>query len=264
VHPIIGGKDVAEINTQDVLAVLQPIWVTKNETASRVRSRIELIINAARARGFRTEPNPAIWRGHLDTLLPKPSKVQQVRHHPAMPWEDLPDFWKKLSGHTGNSANALRLLILTATRTTEVRDARWDEFDEQSNTWTIPASRMKAGKAHTVPLSAQAARIIAEQRDEHSEWVFPGARGKSGLSNMAMAMLLRELSPEHTVHGFRSSFRVWGAEETNHPSAVLESALAHSIRNATEAAYQRSDLLNRRRSLMDDWAQFVTGDRGND
>lgn len=263
VYPVFGAKDVADIVTDDVLKVLKPIWNTKNETASRIRNRIELILNAARAMGLRTETNPALWRGHLDALLPKPSKVHTVRNHPAMPWQELPRFWKTLSGHQGVSVNALKFTILTGSRTSEVTGARWDEFDLKSKTWSIPAERMKANKPHVVPLSDAALKVLDTQRGKHAEWVFPGQRKKNPLSNMGMLMLVRDIAPSYTVHGFRSTFRVWGAEQTSFPHAVLEMALAHVIPNATEAAYQRSDLLNKRRDLIDEWAAFVTEGHAN-
>jgi integrase len=262
-YPYIGDSLVAEIDTEQILHILMPIWHTKNETANRVRGRIESVIDMARALDYRSDHNPAVWRGHLSTLLPSPNKVQKRNHHASMPHKDIPRFWKSLDECQGARVEALRFLILTACRTGEVRFAEWSEIDLDERVWAISGERMKSGNPHVVPLSNEAMMLLKQQVGVHNKWVFPSRKGqrlvKNALSNMAMASLLRQIAPDYTVHGFRSSFRVWGAEETNYPSAVMEMALAHVMSNATEAAYQRSDLLDKRRTLMNDWGNFVTG-----
>lgn len=263
--PVIGAKPPEEITTEHVLQILKPIWLAKPETASRVRNRIELVIDAARAQGLSTAPNPAAWRGHLDKLLPKRSKTSKG-HHAAMDCRDLPAFFRRLSAERSSiSARALAFTILTACRTSEVLNARHEEFDIEHGLWTVPAERMKAGRPHRVPLS-DAALAIIEGAGETSGYVFRTSykRGISDeprpLSGMSMAMCLRKLGhPELTVHGFRSTFRDWAAEETHYPNIVAEQALAHTVGSAVEAAYRRGDLLEKRRALMADWADYCTG-----
>ena len=258
-YPTIGTRDVATVDTAAVLEVLQPIWSTKHETATRLRQRIEAVLTAAKVRGLRSGENPAAWRGHLAALLPTIPKKARVRHHPAMPWQDLPLFMAELSQRDNMSARALELTILTACRTEEVISASWGEFDLDSAIWTIPGSRMKAKIAHRVALSAAAVELLrALPRSNDVEWIFWTLRkGKPRrLSNMAMLKLLRGTRPGLTVHGFRSTFRDWAGETTHHPREIIEHALAHQIPDAAEAAYRRGDALERRRVLMHDWSDY--------
>jgi integrase len=261
VYPKIGEKAVGDINTADVLAVLTQIWTTKPETAVRVRNRVELVLDAAAAQGHRDGANPARWRGHLDKLLPKRSKVQKVRHQPALPWHDMVSFWPSLAANPDTVARAMQFTILTASRTSEVLNARWQEIDLEARLWRVPGDRMKAGRDHTVPLSDAACAILQSQIGADEELVFPGrpmGGRRAPLSNMAMLMRLRRVRPGITMHGFRSTFRDWCAEQTNYPRDVAEMALAHVVSDSTEAAYRRGDLLEKRRALMADWAAFVT------
>ena len=249
--PVIGGKRLDQIEMDDILKILTPIWETKTETASRLRGRLEWILAAATTRKLRTGMNPALWRGLLQTILPAPKRFQKIKHHKAMPYRALPDFIKKLREMDGIAALALEFLILNANRTSEVTDAKRIEIND--DIWIIPASRMKARKEHRVPLCTRSFEIlaIANMSDPNSEYLFSNKGRK--LSNMAMAMVLRRMGIDVTVHGFRSSFRDWVSEETNHPSEVVEMALAHRIQNQVEAAYRRGDLLARRRQLLTDW-----------
>ncbi len=257
--PIIGGIPPQGIETSHVLEILRPIWQVKTETASRVRNRIELVLDYAKALGFRTGENPARWRGHLDKLLPKRSKVAIVKHHAALPWQQLPGLVQTLRKREGYSDKALLMTILTACRTSEVVNAKWSEFDEETRTWTIPAARMKAGKEHRVPLSTQMMTLLRTLPSQaESEYLFPGLKKGKPLSNMAMAMALRRLGlNDITVHGFRSTFRDWAGECTAHPRDVCEQALAHTLGNQVEIAYRRGDLLAKRRLLMEDWGSFA-------
>ena len=256
--PKIGDKPVHTITTEDVLGILKNLWTEKPETASRVRNRIELVIDAGRAKGLSTAANPAAWRGHLDKLLSKRNRTSKG-HHAAMDYRALPAFFTKLTDTRDSlSAKALRITILTACRTSEVLLATWDEFDLEGRIWTIPGERMKAGRPHRVPLSDAVLSVLAglESKDGY---LFPGARKGRPLSNMAMAMALRKIGyKDLTVHGFRSTFRDWAAEETHYPNIVAEQALAHTVGNAVEAAYRRGDLLEKRRALMADWADYCT------
>lgn len=253
--PKIGDKPIAEISTEDVLGILKKLWTEKPETASRLRNRIELVIDAGRAKGLSTAANPAAWRGHLDKLLPKRTKASKG-HHAAMDYRELPAFYKRLTEDRDSlSSVALQITILTACRTSEVLLADWSEFDLDNRLWTIPGERMKAGKPHRVPLTDEVLKLLQGIKGEG--YVFPGARQGRPLSNMAMTMVLRRLGhPDLTVHGFRSSFRDWCAEETHYPNIVAEQALAHTVGNAVEAAYRRGDLLDKRRALMADWATY--------
>lgn len=256
---------VADVDTPEILEVLQPIWSTKHETAARLRGRLERIIDWAKVRKYRTGENPARWRGHLDKLLPVFKKKRLVRHHPAMPYQEVPTFMAKLRARGGQSARALEFTILTAVRTNETIEARLSEFDLKSALWQIPGTRMKMEVPHTVPLPERAIEIVRELGRDGNAYIFHGQRRKGAtpdqskpLSNMAMLTLLQkdmEL-PQYTVHGFRSTFRDWAAECTNFPREVCEMALAHSIENETEAAYRRGDLLEKRRSLMAAWAAY--------
>lgn len=255
---------VNAITTEDVLRVLKPIWITKAETASRVRGRIERVLDAAIAKGYLQGQNPARWKGHLDSLLPARQKLQRG-HHPAMGYREIPRFMNNLQSREGFSARALEFLVFTATRSGEVREARWSEFDLSAGVWTIPAARMKAGREHRVPLTPSAmACLLPSQRlnalDPQTH-VFPGNRGGS-LSDMSLTAVLRRMGiPKETatVHGFRSSFRDWAGEESHHPREVAEAALAHIVGDETERAYRRGDALEKRRALMSDWAFFAAG-----
>lgn len=262
VFPKIGSKPPEQITTEDVLGILKPIWTEKPETASRVRNRIELVIDAARAKGLSTVANPAAWRGHLDKLLAKRNRASKG-HHAAMDYRDLPAFFKQLDEDRESlSSKALKLTILTACRTSEVLLATWQEVGIESRIWSIPGARMKTGRPHRVPLSDAALQLLeglGTRTDSGDAYLFPGAREGRPLSNMAMAMVMRKIGhPDLTVHGFRSTFRDWAAEETHYPNIVAEQALAHAIGNAAEAAYRRGDLLERRRALMADWATYCT------
>lgn len=258
-YPFIGDKPVSAITTDDVLTILKPIWASKNETASRVRNRIELIIAAAKARKRFEGENPAQWKGHLDKLLAKRKQVAQVEHHAALPYSQLPTFWRSLETAEGMAAQALQFTILTACRTSEVLNAQWSEIDLAAELWTIPASRMKARREHKVPLSNAAVAVLERVvRVQDNPFVFPGMKEGRPLSNLAMLMLLRRMDLGHlTVHGFRSSFRDWAAEETAFPNMVAEMALAHTVGSAVEAAYRRGDLLEKRRAMMQAWADYV-------
>jgi len=256
--PVFGSKAVSAIDTTLVMKVLQPIWTTKTETASRLRGRIESVLDWATVRGYRSGENPARLKGHLDTLLPKRSRVQKVKHHPALLYADLPKFMKTLQSQEGTAARALEFLILTATRTNEVIGATWPEVDLNEGVWTVPAERMKMGKEHRVPLSARAIALAKAQEDvKRGDYVFPGARDKKPLSNMAMLQLLERMKRDDiTVHGFRSTFRDWAGETTNYPREVCEAALAHGIKDKAEAAYARGDLFVKRTALMQDWETY--------
>jgi integrase len=240
------------------MKALEPIWQTKPETASRLRGRIEAVLDWAKVRGFREGENPARWRGHLDKLLPARSKVRKVEHHPALPYDELADFVAVLRSQEGIAARALEFLMLTATRTGEVIGARWDEVDLGQKIWVVPATRMKAGRDHRVPLSAAAVSILEEMKKiRESDFVFPGGKKGRPLSNMAMLAVLKRVDrSDLTAHGFRSSFRDWAAERTNFPREVAERALAHTVSDKVEAAYRRGDLFQKRRQLMDAWAKF--------
>ena len=261
--PIFGHLPVRSIDTELVLKALEPIWIEKPETASRVRGRIEAVLDWATARKMRDGENPARWRGHLDKLLPNRSKVRKVEHHAALPFDALPEFIARLMTQEGIAARALAFTILTGARTGEAIGAKWEEVDLAAKVWTIPASRMKAGKAHRVPLAPAAVEILeqaAERRE--NDYVFPGARG-AGLSNMSFLMLLRRMGrSDLTAHGFRSSFRDWAAERTSFPREVAEQALAHTLPDKVEAAYRRSDLFDKRRRLMEAWARFCVTPAG--
>jgi len=253
-------KPVDTISTDDVLAILKPIWTTKPETASRVRGRIEKVLDAAKAKGFREGENPARWRGHLDHLLPRPSKLARG-HHAAMPYDEVAAFVADLQGSEALAAQALELCILTAARSGEILGMRWDEIDLDKKVWTLPAHRMKAGREHRVPLSQRATHILARLSDQRStDFVFPGQSRDNPISHMAMDKVLRRMKIENaTVHGFRSSFRDWAGNETDYPRDLIETALAHVIGDKAEQAYRRSDALEKRRTLMEAWASHCSG-----
>jgi integrase len=248
---------VASIKTEDVLRVLAPIWETKSETASKLRGRIERVLDFARAKGWRQEENPARWRGHLQNLLPKPRTLTRG-HLPAMDYRDVPGFIDRVRLSEALAARALEFAILTAARSGEVLGARWSEIDREAGIWTVPAERMKARAEHRVPLSARALEILGALHDARvSYFVFPGQRPNRPLSSMAMEMLLRRLKVQNaTVHGFRSSFRDWCGDQTNYPREIAEAALAHKTGSAVERAYRRRDAFDKRRQLMDEWAAF--------
>jgi integrase len=252
-------KPINKITTEDVLGVLKPIWTTRNETASRLRGRIEKVLSAAKAEGLRDGENPARWRGHLDQRLPKRQKLSRG-HHAAMPFAELPSFMTRLRGREAPSARALEFLILTATRGGETRGARWSEFDFDKKVWTIPAERMKSKRPHRVPLTPRMLEILEICRKRcKTAHVFVGPDGERPLSEGAFKVLLDRLDEgEWTPHGFRSSFRDWAAEITSFAHEVVEMALAHVIANDTEAAYRRGDLLEKRRQLMEAWEAYCS------
>ncbi|WP_072391954.1 site-specific integrase [Hyphomicrobium sp. CS1BSMeth3] len=250
-------RPLNEIGTDDVLKVLRPIWTKRPETASRVRGRIERALDAAKAKALREGENPARWRGHLDALLPAPQKLKRG-HHAAMPYGDVPAFVRRLRCAEAMAARALEFAILTAARSGEVLGGEWSEFDLDAAIWTVPAGRMKAGREHRVPLCDRAVAIVkALGKARVGPYVFAGAKPKMPLSNMSLAMQMRRMKVGHfTVHGFRSAFRDWAAEETSHPREIAEAALAHVVGDATERAYRRGDALEKRRALMKDWGNF--------
>ncbi|WP_198374047.1 tyrosine-type recombinase/integrase [Neoroseomonas rubea] len=273
-YPRLGDLAVAEIAMEHVKAALDPIWTAKAETATRVRGRVEAVLDYATAHGWREGPNPARWKGNLALVLPKKSKVAGVEHHPALPWKEAGAFLAALSAQHGTAAQALAFTILTAARTGETIGAKWSEIDLAERVWTIPARRMKAGKEHRVPLSSSAVAILEQMAKQRAEgdgdgYVFPGQMMGKPLSNMAMLKLLERMKrpgtprpwtdaagEEITVHGFRSTFRDWAGETTHHPREVIEHAMAHLLKNKAEAAYSRGDLFQKRVALMQDWADF--------
>jgi integrase len=256
--PVFGSSPVQAIDLALVMKALEPVWQTKSETASRLRGRIEAVLDWARVHGYRKGENPARWRGHLDKLLPARAKIQKVVHHPALPYSEIADFMVSLRSQEGIAARALEFLILTAARTGEIIGARWDEVDLKEKIWTVPGLRMKAGREHRVPLSGPALATVKNMNEiRESDFVFPGGRKGKPLSNMAMLALLKRIGRNDlTTHGFRSTFRDWAAERTNFPREVVEMALAHTIENKVEAAYRRGDLFQKRRQLMEAWARF--------
>jgi integrase len=262
-YPIFGNLPVTEIDAALVMAVLDPIWLTKTETASRLRGRIEAILDWAQVRGLRKGDNPARWRGHLQKALPTIKKSLRVQHHPALPFAEMPAFMAKLAAQDGVSVGALGFCILTATRTGETIYARWAEINLDERVWIIPAARMKIPREHRVPLSTAAIAILrgihVNLRDDpgSADFIFPGRRNGASLSNMALLMTLKRMGrSDLTTHGFRSSFRDWAAERTDFPREVAEAALAHIVSNQVEAAYRRGDLFDKRRKLMDAWGQY--------
>ncbi|HTC84624.1 MAG TPA: integrase arm-type DNA-binding domain-containing protein [Rhizomicrobium sp.] len=262
-EPVMGALPVQAIDTALVTKVIEPIWAEKSETASRLRGRIEAVLDWATARGYRQGENPARWRGHLENLLPARSKVRSVEHHAALPYAEIGGFISGLRQQEGTAARALEFAILTAARTGEIIGATWGEMDLNMKVWTIPAARMKAKREHRVPLSARAFQIVAEMREAtdgevlSAAPVFAGLKRGKPLSNMAFLMLLRRMGRNDlTAHGFRSTFRDWAAESTNFSSELSEMALAHVVSNKVEAAYRRGDLFEKRHKLMSAWATF--------
>ncbi|KAI3606292.1 Integrase [Cupriavidus necator H850] len=256
-NPVIGPLSVKQVDTSLVMRILEPIWQSKPETASRLRGRIESILDWATARSYRAGENPARWRGHLDSLLPASSKIRRVQHHPALPYEQLGLFLQQLRAQPGVAAKALEFLILTAARTGEVIGARWGEFDFDKNVWTCPPDRMKSSRPHRVPLCPATMKILKDLSDTRtSDYVFQGGKADKPLSNMAMLAVLKRMGrTDLTCHGFRSTFRDWAAEQTNFAREVAEAALAHTVGDKVEAAYRRGDLFEKRRSLMTAWAK---------
>jgi integrase len=262
VHPHFGDLPVQVIDVGLVLKAVEPIWTEKPETAGRVRGRIESVLDWASARGHRTGDNPARWRGHLENLLPRRSKVRRVEHHAALPYGEIVAFITELRSHNGIAALALEFAILTAARTSEVLGARWPEIDQRERLWTVPPERMKAAKEHRVPLSDAAMAIVKRMASvRQGEFVFPGTQPGRPMSNMAMLMVLRRMKRgDLTAHGFRSTFSDWCAERTAFPAEVREMALAHAVGDKVEAAYRRGDLFEKRRQLAEAWSSFCAGD----
>lgn len=273
-HPVLGALNVADVDTAAVMRVLAPIWTNKNESASRIRGRIESILDWCRAQGLRDGDNPARWKGHLDKLLPKPAKVARVENHPALPWRQTPAFVQALRQRPGEAARALEFTILTAARSGEVRGARWSEIDLAERVWRVPGERMKAGKPHQVPLCDAAVSLLQGlEASGNDGFVFRGRAG-AALSDMSLLAVVRRMAEagqawtDHegraiVPHGFRSSFRVWAAESTHFPREVAEHALAHQLPDRVEASYQRSTLFEKRRALMADWGAHCAGDAGS-
>jgi integrase len=257
-YPVFGALPVPQVDVALVMKVLEPVWTTKTATASRLRGRIEAILDWAATRGHRQGENPARWKGHLENLLPKSSKVHKVRHHPALPYQEMGAFMAALRAQEGIAARALEFTILTAARTSEVTGARRRELDSEVKIWTVPEGRMKGEKEHRVPLSAPVNAIAQEMlKLEVSEFIFPGAKRNKPLSGNAMLALLGRMGRDDiTVHGFRSTFRDWAAEMTNCRREVAEMALAHVIEDKVEGAYRRGDLFEKRRRLMHEWARY--------
>lgn len=260
-NPVIGNKTLDQITTEDILKILKPIWVNKTETASRLRGRLEWILASATARKMREGVNPAQWRGHLDTILSKPNRINRIKHYAALHFSQLPTFIEQLRKKEGISALALEFAILTCTRTCEVTGAKRAEIN--NGVWTIPGVRMKAGKEHRVPLSARALEIleITKYLNPNSGYLF--AHKDRAISNMAMYSLAKRMNPNITVHGFRSTFRDWVSEVTDYPSELAEKALAHAISNKVEAAYRRGDLMNKRLLLMNEWSNYCNQGSGS-
>jgi integrase len=263
VYPVIGRLQVGDVEQSHILKILKPMWNTKTETASRVRGRIEKVLDRAKALKLRKGENPARWIGNLDQLLPAKSQVNPVRHHPALPYRDLPSFMEKLRARHGFSAKALEFTILTVARTNDTIGAKRSEIDGQEKLWTIPAARIKGKKGHrrrdhVVPLSDAALSILKDLPTD-VDYVFPGESEGGGLSNMAMAEMLKAMGYSGdvaTVHGFRSTFKDWCSEQTAYPNELSEMAMAHTVSDKVEAAYRRGDMREKRRRLMDDWAEF--------
>jgi integrase len=257
-YPVFGSLPVQAVDLGLVMKVIEPMWTKMPETASRLRGRIESVLDWATVRGYRQGDNPARWRGSLQSLLPARSKVRRVVHYPALPYAQVGAFMASLRAQNGVAAKALEFLILAVPRTSETIGARWAEFDLDNDLWTIPAERMKAGKEHRVPLSAPAVALINRLRNEtDGEFVFPGGKPGRPLSDRAMLSLLKRMGRDDlTAHGFRSTFHDWASEQTSYPNEVVEMALAHSVGDKVEAAYRRGDLFEKRQRLMAEWAQF--------
>lgn len=254
--PVIGALPIADIALPQIMKILEPIWRDKTETATRIRGRVESIIDWVTVRGFRSGDNPARWRGHLDQLLPKPSKVTTVEHHAAIAFDQMPEFFGRLCRQQGMGARALAFVILTGARSGEVRGATRGEIDFEGAVWTVPGERMKAGREHRVPLSVAALQLVAASEDASDDaLLFPAPRGGQ-LSDMTLSAVMRRMKVQAVPHGFRSTFRDWCSERTDFPREVAEMALAHAIGDKVEAAYRRGDLFDKRRQLMVKWANF--------
>lgn len=270
-YPVIGDLPVSEVNTQHLMSILQPIWGSKPETAQRLRGRIEAVLASAKVQGLREGENPATWRNHLALILPKRSKLSK-KQHPSLHYTEITRFISELRSKDATAALALEFKILTAARTSETSEAKWDEVDLTNGVWTVPDDRMKAGKEHRVPLSSRALDILQQLKPNGEQYIFSGLRG-GHLSNMAMAMLLRRMHQKDigtggkgffdpkqkrpaVVHGFRATFRTWSDEQTDYPHEMKEMALSHTIPNKSEAAYRRGDLFEKRRKMMEDWATY--------
>jgi integrase len=258
VSPAFGRLPVRSIDVGMVMNVLEPLWAKTPETAGRIRGRIEAVLDWAKARGFRDGENPARWRGHLSNLLPRPSKVRAAKHYAALPYAEMGAFISDLRSRTEVAAAALEFLILTAGRTREVASSRWDEIDRAARTWIVPAARMKGGREHRVPLSGAAMAVLERMKATDGEFIFSTEPGRALGKNALLKQLNRMGYSGLTVHGFRSTFRDWAAERTNFPAEVAEMALAHAVSDKTVAAYNRSDLFDKRRPLMQAWAEFLT------
>lgn len=260
--PVIGNMAVSDIGLSDILRVLEPIWQSKTETATRIRQRLEAVLTWATVSGYRDGDNPARWEGNLKEILPTPSKIMKVRHHPALPWQEIGQFMANLRKREGIAARALEFSILTAARTGEVRGMEWSEVDFDAKTWTVPPERIKAGRRHIVPLSDAALAILKDvPRMEGSDYVFTGAKG-GPLSNNTMLALLKRMDVDAVPHGFRSTFKDWARSSTAYADEVSELALAHVNSDATRAAYARDELLPKRQRLMEDWAKYCSVIRG--
>ena len=292
-YPVFGETPVAAVDTEAVLRAVQPIWSTKPETASRLRGRIEAVLDAAKARHWRTGENPARWKGHLSVLLPNPTRVRKVVHMPSLPWQQVPAFLPEMAKMAGGAGAPLRMLILTVSRSGMVRSMAWPEVDLKAKLWTVPGARMKGGVEHRVPLCEAAIHLLKQAAEDRTfrlaarvtrtapalDLVFPNASGQP-LSDMTLTALLRRMNKVEngeappwrdgqtgepiTPHGFRSTFRVWASERTAYPREIIEAAMAHVIGNKVEAAYQRSDLLEKRRALMDQWGAYCASSPGVD
>jgi integrase len=261
-YPVIGELNVSAITTPHVLKIIEPIWYAKTETAKRVRGRIEVVLDFAKVGGHRSGDNPARWPGHIDKLLPEPSTVQEVKHHPALPYAELPQFMGELRARSSVSARALEFTILTALRTDAIIGAQWTEINPEAKTWTVPGIRMKRKKgdtdrAHTVPLPDRAIELLTIlPREEGNPFVFIGGRAGKPISNMAMLELMRGMKPGFVPHGFRSCFKDWASETTEYPEIVVEMAMGHAVSDKVQKAYRRGDLLEKRAALMADWASY--------
>ena len=259
--PQLGDLPVSAVAVAHVMKVLEPIWREKPETASRLRGRLESVLDYAAARGWRTGDNPARWRGHLQNLLPARAKVARVEHHAALPWREIAGFMAALRDQPGIGARALEFTILTAARTGETIGARWSEIDMEAAAWIVPGERMKAGREHRVPLTDTALavlRAVRPAKPDPAGYVFAGRAADTGLSNMSLSAVLKRMGRNDvTVHGFRSTFRDWAAEATEYPRDLAEAALAHTLRDKVEAAYRRGDMLDKRRTMMAEWAKYI-------
>jgi integrase len=266
VYPVFGELPVQAVDVGLVMKAIEPLWQTKTETANRTRGRIESILDWAKTRGYREGENPARWRGHLENLLPKRSKVQAVEHHAALPYVEIGAFMAELRKQESVAARALEFAIMTAARTGEVIGARWSEIDLDAKVWNIPASRMKANRPHRVPLSDAALAIVKAMAEiRQGDFVFPGTRANRPMNKTGLMLVLQRMGcTDTTVHGLRSTFRDWAAESTSFPAEIAEAALAHQVGDAVERAYRRSDLFDRRRQMMDQWARFCEAPAGGE